>query len=113
MVVVGDGTFGFHMAEMDTAARYNVPLTVLVCNDAKWNAEYQIQLRDFGANRLIGCELNPTRYAEVCAPFGVHAEEVGSAAELDAALLRALAAPGPALVNIALDGHSAPSIQRA
>ena len=113
VVVVGDGTFGFHMAEMDTAARYDVPLTVLVCNDAKWNAEYQIQLRDFGANRLIGCELNPTRYAEVCAPFGVHAEEVSAAAELDAALSRALAAPGPALVNIALDGQSAPSIQRA
>jgi acetolactate synthase I/II/III large subunit len=112
IVVVGDGTFGFHIAELDTAARYGVPITVLVCNDAKWNAEYQIQLRDYGANRLIGCELRPTPYAQVCAPFGVHAEQVDRAEQFDAALARAVASTMPAVVNVALDGQAAPNLAR-
>ena len=56
---MGDGTFGFHCAEIDTAVRYGLPFLAVVGNDARWNAEYQIQLRDYGRDRLIGCELLP------------------------------------------------------
>jgi acetolactate synthase-1/2/3 large subunit len=38
---------------------------VIVGNDARWNAEYQIQLRSYGRERLVGCELLPTRYDQV------------------------------------------------
>src|SRR5262249_36733147 len=39
----GDGAFGFHMAEFDTAVRYGLPFVVVVGNDAAWNAERQIR----------------------------------------------------------------------
>ena len=58
--IVGDGAFGFHMAEFDTAVRHDLPIIVIVGNDARWNAEYQIQLRNYGANRAHGCDLLPT-----------------------------------------------------
>ena len=48
---MGDGTFGFHMAEFDTAVRCNLPFVAVVGNDATWNAEHQIQLREYGAER--------------------------------------------------------------
>ena len=51
LAVMGDGTFGFHMAEFDTAVRYGLPFVAVVGNDAAWNAEHQIQLRDYGAER--------------------------------------------------------------
>lgn len=38
------------------AVRYGLSFLVVVGNDARWNAEYQIQLRDDGPERLIGCE---------------------------------------------------------
>lgn len=38
------------------AVRYGLSFLVGVGNDARWNAEYQIQLRDNGPERLIGCE---------------------------------------------------------
>ncbi len=59
VAVMGDGTVGFHIAEFDTAVRYGLPFVAVVGNDARWNAEYQIQLRDYGADRLVGCELQP------------------------------------------------------
>src|ERR1700751_2629170 len=62
IAVLGDGTFGFHMAEFDTALRCGLPIIAVVGNDARWNAEYQIQLRSFGAERARYCDLLPTRY---------------------------------------------------
>ena len=62
VAVMGDGTFGFHMAEFDTAVRYDLPIIVVVGNDARWNAEYQIQLRQYGAERAKNCDLLPSRY---------------------------------------------------
>ena len=51
LALMGDGTFGFHMAEFDTACRHGLPFVCVVGNDAKWNAEHQIQLREYGAQR--------------------------------------------------------------
>ena len=70
IAVTGDGAFGFHVSEIDTALRYNLPFVAVVGNDARWNAEYQIQLREYGPDRLIGCELLQTRYDLVARAFG-------------------------------------------
>ena len=89
IAVMGDGTFGFHMAEFDTAVRYSLPFVAVVGNDATWNAEYQIQLREYGAGRTHGCELLPTRYDLVAAALGGHGELVTHPGELATALERA------------------------
>ncbi len=60
--VLGDGTFGFHMSEIETAVRLDLPYVAIVGTDARWNAEYNLQVRDYGPNRTYGCELNATRY---------------------------------------------------
>ena len=109
---LGDGTFGFHPAEIDTAVRYGLPYVAVVGNDARWNAEYQIQLREYGAGRLVGCELAPTRYDQVCAALGGHGELVSSAGEMTAALARAHASRLPSCINVMIDGVAAPQISR-
>ena len=60
--VLGDGTIGFHIAEFETAVRRGLPFVAILGNDARWNAESEIQRRDYGANRMHGCELLPVRY---------------------------------------------------
>lgn len=112
IAVMGDGTFGFHCAEMDTAVRYGLPFVAVVGNDARWNAEYQIQLRDFGPDRLIGCELLPTRYDQITVAFGGHGENVTAAEDLMPAVGRAVAAAKPACVNVMIEGLAAPNIRR-
>lgn len=109
VVLVGDGTVGFHFAEFETAARAGTPFVVVIGNDGLWNAEHQIQLRQYGPDRLIGCELSGARYDLAVAALGGHGEYVEHAGELDAALERAVASGKVACVNVLIAGMPAPS----
>lgn len=108
---MGDGSVGFHFAEFDTAVRHNLPYIAVVGNDAAWNAEKMIQKRDFGADRMYGCDLLPTRYDLAVQAFGGHGEFVTRAEDLPGALDRALASGKPALVNVMIESLPAPSIK--
>ena len=109
VAMMGDGTFGFHATEIDTAVRYRLPYVAVVGNDACWNAEYQIQLRAYGQARAHGLDLLPTRYGAVATALGAHGEDVSRPAELAAALGRAQASGLPACVNVAIERTAAPS----
>ena len=110
IAVMGDGTFGFHMSEFDTAVRHNLPFVAIVGNDACWNAESQIQLRDYGAQRMHGCALLPTRYDQVVTALGGHGEMVDDVAALPAAIERAIASGKPACVNVMVESIASPII---
>ena len=113
IAVLGDGTFGFHMSEFDTAVRHKLPFVAILGNDACWNAESNIQRRDYGENRMHGCDLLPTRYDQVVAAMGGHGELVTRPDELKPAVERALAAAAagkPACVNIMALSIAAPVV---
>jgi acetolactate synthase-1/2/3 large subunit len=110
-VVLGDGTFGFHMAEFETAVRCNLAFVAVVGTDARWNAEYNLQVRDYGPNRTFGCELLPTRYDLVVAALGGHGELVQSPDELPAAIERSLASGKPACINVMIESIPAPLVR--
>jgi acetolactate synthase-1/2/3 large subunit len=112
IAVMGDGTFGFHAAEIDTAVRHGLAFVAIVGNDARWNAEYQIQLREYGEARAKGCELLPTRYDQVAAAFGGHGEHVTSPEELLPAVERAMASARPAVIDVTIEGAPAPVVRR-
>ena len=112
IAVMGDGTFGFHAAEIDTAVRHRLPFVAVVGNDARWNAEYQIQLREYGRERLVGCELLPTRYDQVAAAFGGFGERVTEAQQVLPAAHRAIDSRLPACLNVMIEGLAAPDIRR-
>ncbi|SMC46572.1 acetolactate synthase-1/2/3 large subunit [Fulvimarina manganoxydans] len=107
--LMGDGTVGFHLAEFETAAREGAAFVAIVGNDMCWNAEHQIQLRQYGPDRLIGCQLSDARYDLAVAALGGHGEFVSDIADLDAALARAEASGKVALVNVLIEGRPAPS----
>jgi acetolactate synthase I/II/III large subunit len=109
--VLGDGTIGFHIAEFETAVRRGLPFVAILGNDARWNAESEIQRRDYGANRMHGCELSPARYDLVVAALGGHGEFVERAADLPAAIERALASGKPACVNVMIESAAAPTLR--
>ncbi len=112
IAMLGDGTFGFHMAEFDTAVRHALPIVAIVGNDACWNAEHQIQINSYGPGRAIGCELLPTRYDQAVAGLGGHGEFVTSNTELVPALERALKVQKPACVNVLVERLAAPNVSR-
>jgi acetolactate synthase-1/2/3 large subunit len=109
IAALGDGTFGFHAFELDTAARYRLPVVAVVGNDARWNAEHQLQIRHYGADRTVGCELSPSRYEQIAVALGGHGERVERADDLEPALDRALRSGLPAVINVMIEGLSAPT----
>jgi len=109
--VLGDGTIGFHLSEFETAVRRGLPFVAILGNDARWNAESEIQRRDYGANRMHGCELLPVRYDEVVKALGGHGEYVERAADLPGAIDRALASGKPACINVMIESTAAPALR--
>lgn len=113
IALVGDGSTGFHVSEFDTAARADSRFVVIVGNDARWNAEFQIQVRDFGPQRAIGCELNATRYDRVALALGCYGAHVDRPAALAPALDAALSSGKAACLNVAIESHPAPTLRHA
>ena len=112
IAMLGDGTFGFHCMEFDTAVRYNLKFVTIIGNDAKWNAEHQIQLRDYGLDRTIGCDLNNSRYDLLVNALGGHGENVTTSSEFGPALERAMNSNLPSCINVSIDPVKAPEIKR-
>jgi acetolactate synthase-1/2/3 large subunit len=112
LAIMGDGTFGFHAVEFDTAVTHKLPFVAVVGNDARWNAEYQIQLREFGHERARGCEMRALRYDLIAEAFGAHGENVTDAGALMPAVDRARASGLPAVINVPIEGLAAPRVQR-
>jgi acetolactate synthase-1/2/3 large subunit len=109
IAALGDGTFGFHPLELDTALRHGLPIVAVVGNDARWNAEHQLQIQHYGAARAVACTLLPTRYDKIAEALGGHGEHVEAASQLPGALERAVASGKPAVINVMIDGVAAPT----
>jgi len=109
--LMGDGTVGFHFAEFETALRENTPVIVVIGNDQCWNAEHQIQLRQYGKDRTIGCELSDARYDLAVEGLGGHGEFVTKLEALDGALQRSIESGKAACVNVMIEGLPAPVLQ--
>jgi len=101
----------FTLPNLKTAVRRGLPFVAILGNDARWNAESEIQRRDYGANRMHGYELLPVRYDQVVQSLGGHGEYVERAADLSAAIERALASGKPACVNVTIESTAAPALR--
>jgi acetolactate synthase-1/2/3 large subunit len=110
VALMGDGTAGFHLPEFETAVRENLPFVAVIGNDLRWNAEHQIQMREFGSDRLHGCDLSEARYDEAVTALGGFGAYVTDLSDLPDALRRAIASGKPACVNVRIDGLPAPVV---
>jgi len=108
LCLAGDGAVGFTIAELDTMVRLNLPVVVLVMNNRSWGASQHFQEMVSGKDQLIGTRLAATRYDEVAAAFGCHAQRVTEAGQLREAILAAFASGSPACLNVLVDLDPAP-----
>ena len=101
VVLAGDGSFGFSAIELDTAARHDAPLGVVVGNDGGWGIVRHMQQLVHG--RAVASDLHGTVYEAAATLAGGHGERVTKASELPVALHNAIATKRPAVVNVILD----------
>jgi acetolactate synthase-1/2/3 large subunit len=99
--IVGDGGFMMTMAELETARRLRLPLVVLVWNDGAYGLIEMHQKRRFG--RVMGTRWQNPDFVALARSFGVEGVRVASAGELLGVLRKALARPGPVVVDVPVD----------
>lgn len=107
VALVGDGGFSMLMAEFATAVKYKLPIKVLVFKN---NTLGQIKWEQmvFLGNPEYGVELQPidfAKFAEACGGTGIHVEDPG---KVGRALDRALATPGPVVIEAVVDPYEPP-----
>jgi acetolactate synthase-1/2/3 large subunit len=62
LITVGDGGFGFSAMELDTAARYKIPVILVVGNDGKWNMIKSQMTAMYGEEADVFLDLAPQQY---------------------------------------------------
>ncbi len=103
VVINGDGSFGLNGFELDTAARFNLPIISIIGNDAGWGQIRTPQIAMFGLDRAVATALAPSRYDLMAPMFEGYGECVTDPNEIGAALQRALDSGRPGIVNVMLD----------
>ena len=103
LCLVGDGAFGFTMAELDTMSRHALPIVVVIMNNRSWAASQHFQEIVSGASRVTGTTLSDARYHDVAKALGCHAEHVTRIGDLKPALRSALDSGKPACINVEVD----------
>jgi 2-hydroxyacyl-CoA lyase 1 len=100
IVVQGDSAFGFSGMEMETIARYNLPIKIIILNNGGIGGGAPEPAE--GEDRLPHALLHGARYEKVGEAFGAAGFHVDDPADLGAALDAALAYDGPAIVNVTI-----------
>ena len=97
--VMGDGSFGFTCGELETAARYRLPITFIVIANASygWIKAGQKSAYD---QRYFAVDFAVTDHAAVAAAFGVKSWRITEPNDLGRVLKEALGAAEPTLVDI-------------
>ncbi len=98
----GDGCFLMNGQELATAVQYGLKLLILVVNNGQYGTIRMHQEREY-PGRVIGTQLANPDFAALARAYGAHGETVAADAEIEPALDRALAAEGPALVELRID----------
>jgi acetolactate synthase-1/2/3 large subunit len=110
ILLVGDGSLGFHLMELETALRHQLPVLIVVFNDSGWGIERHFQIAAFG--RETATTLSHVRYdlmAQALGAFGAYAE---TESELEAALQEAKRCAKPAIVNVRTSNVGHPVVLR-
>ncbi len=103
----GDGGLWYHIAELETAVRYNIPVVIVVNNNHgllqdKRNDDRAYQ-RVPGANSADLWEFSDVDMAKVAEAMGAYGMRVDRPGDIQGALEQALASGRPAVVDVATD----------
>ncbi|MEQ9068519.1 MAG: thiamine pyrophosphate-dependent enzyme, partial [Gimesia chilikensis] len=105
LLFTGDGSFGFHATELDTVARFQIPLIVVIANDSAWGVikgtEQLIRPAAVAEHGNLATEFSEMlHYEKLGEIWGIDGELVRDFDEIGAALRRAVSTGRPYIINV-------------
>jgi thiamine pyrophosphate-dependent acetolactate synthase large subunit-like protein len=111
IAVMGDGGFGFTMAEITSAVQHKLPVIAIVIDNGAWGAEKAYQSEFFGG-RLLGADIISPDYAAVARLCGALGYSVSQPGDTAAALIDALAQNKPAVIHVKVDPKALSALRK-
>lgn len=111
--IMGDGSFGFAVGELETVVRAKAPLLMIVLANGTYGWIKASQKASYGG-RYFSVDFSRTDHARVAEAYGVKAWRVDDPADLPRTLRAALEHDGPTLVDVvtqSLEDAAAPVLQ--
>ena len=98
----GDGCFLMNGQEFATAVQYDLPIIVIVIDNAMYGTIRMHQERDY-PGRVVGTELRNPDFAAYARAFGGHGESVERTENFMPAFMRAQASGKPSILHVKVD----------
>ncbi len=118
--IIGDGAFGMHPQEVETAVRHDLPVIYLVLVDRAWGmvkmsqqiasrpvktiARKVLRNQALDDDEIIYADFSEIRFDDLARSMGAHGERVSHPDELGPALHRCLDSGLPSVVHVDVDG---------
>lgn len=107
----GDGAFGYHVGELETAKRHNLPLVYVISNNNSLGWIMHGQETAY-KGRFISSKFEKIQWDKVAEGFGCYGRTVERASEIQPAFQEALKSGLPAVVDVQVDPKEIPPISR-
>jgi acetolactate synthase-1/2/3 large subunit len=107
LLFTGDGGFYYHLSELETAVRWNIPAVLLVNNNKSLNMEIDIYTDAYGgslkANHAELWKFADVSFAAIAEQIGAKGLTVRKPSEIDSALDQAFSCGRPCVVDVLTD----------
>jgi benzoylformate decarboxylase len=108
VAVVGDGALQYSAPALWTAARYRVPVTVVVLRNQEYGV-LKTYADTLGVTGVPGLDIPGLDHGAIARGYGVRSHRVGTPDELADTLRQTLASPEPHLIEVDVAGVGAPT----
>jgi len=99
VAIMGDGSFGFTVGELETITRYKLPILMIVISNSVYGWIKASQKSGYD-KRYYSVDFNRTNHAKVAEAYGVRSWSVDDPQKLEAILKAAIECGEPTLVDI-------------
>ncbi len=107
MAILGDGGFQMCCMELMTAVNYDIPITVVMFNNATMGLIRKNQAQNYGG-RYVDCDFVNPDYRQLAASFGMAHHCIARPDEVDAVLEQVDLVEGRTLIEILLERDAFP-----
>jgi thiamine pyrophosphate-dependent acetolactate synthase large subunit-like protein len=105
VLITGDSSFMFHIAELETAVRKKLPIVCVVGCDYAWGLEVGVWRKQVGPNapETEAHWGDWVRFDKIAEGFGANGEYISREQDIAPAIERALASGKPSVIHVPID----------